>query len=58
MQNTKTIKELEAADELIGDITAKLIAYKPILARSLDFGRLTWQRDKNGVVRVKIQPEL
>ena len=45
-------------DRLIEAIDAKLKAKKAVLADSLEFGRLTWRKGKNGGFVIKVQAEI
>ena len=45
-------------DELIKAIDAKLSANRPIVARSLAHGRISWRREANGQFEVKLEPTL
>ena len=51
-------KDREAdVDHLIQDIVEKLEANRPVLVKSLRFGRLIW-RHKNGKTEVDLEPKL
>jgi hypothetical protein len=45
-------------ERLITQIVSKLDANRAILARSVEYGRLVWRRDRRGRIEIKIQPDL
>ena len=45
-------------DELIELINRKLKGNQPVLAQSLEYGRIQWRRDKNGQFKVKIEANI
>ncbi|MBI4302285.1 MAG: hypothetical protein HY664_06745 [Chloroflexi bacterium] len=45
-------------DDLIEAITRKLSVNRPVLERSLQFGRLSWRLQKNGELEVDLEPKL
>ena len=46
-------------EELISAIAKKLVGNRDILKKSLNFGRLTWRRDrKNRVIEIDLEPKL
>ena len=45
-------------DDLIEAITRKLEANRPVLERSLHFGRLSWRLQQNGALQVDLEPKL
>lgn len=45
-------------ERLIRTIVEKLEANRPVLARSLHFGRLSWRTTKNGEVEVDLEPKI
>jgi hypothetical protein len=45
-------------ERLIAEIVVKLNADKMVLAQSVEYGRLTWRKDRAGRIQIKIQPEL
>ena len=46
-------------EELITAIGKKLVGNREILKKSLNFGRLTWRRDrKNRVIEIDLEPKL
>jgi hypothetical protein len=47
-----------AADRLIEAIVAKLKGKKAVLVDSLEFGRLTWRKGKNGGFEIDLEPKL
>lgn len=45
----------QLVDELIQAVTRKLEANRPLLERSLHFGRLTWRVTKKGDITVNLE---
>ena len=48
----------EPVDRLIAAITGKLHAKRSVLKDSLQYGRLTWRTKKNGIIEVRLVPEI
>ena len=47
-----------AVDRLIKLIVMKLEANKPVLAKSLGHGRITWRKQGSGEIEVELEPKL
>jgi hypothetical protein len=47
-----------AVDRLIKLIVMKLEANKPVLAKSLGHGRVTWRKQGNGEIEIDLEPKL
>jgi len=45
-------------EQLVEAIRQKLEANRGVLARSLDYGRLTWRRRQNGELEVNLEPKI
>ncbi len=45
-------------DQLVEAIKQKLEANRGVLLRSLDYGRLTWRKRRNGELEIDLEPKL
>jgi len=59
MTNARNQNTDPAVEELITSIGKKLNGNREILKKSLNFGRVTWRRDrKNGAIEIDLEPKL
>ena len=55
MERVKDLGQSKLAEELTEVIASKLKMNRSILERSLDFGRVSWRRTRNGSFEVKLE---